>query len=203
MNNKPSFQIEKEYFQKGKKFIVGVDEAGRGAWAGPVVAGAVILGKRRFQKINDSKLLSPQKREKLYEKIIREAIDWAVGIAEIEEIDSLGVGKASTLAMFRAILQLKRKPQVILTDAFKIVGIKNVPVVPIKFGDRKSITIAAASIVAKVERDRIMKTLHLKHPEYQFEKHKGYGTALHKSLMEKYGICSLHRKSFLPVKKFI
>lgn len=203
MKKGPCLKIEKQYLKKGFNLIVGVDESGRGSWAGPVVAGAVILGKRRIYNLNDSKLLSKKQRELLYYEIIKYALDWSVGIVEVEEIDKLGVGKASILAMKRAVLGLKNSPQLILVDAFDDIGISEIPTIGIKFGDRLSSSIAAASIIAKVERDRIMEKLHQKYPHYQFEKHKGYGTALHRFLIEKHGISPVHRRSFAPIKNLL
>lgn len=197
-----SFSLERQYFKNGFCFIAGVDEAGRGSWAGPVVAGAVILGKRQIKNLADSKLLTTKQRQDLYEKIIKNSLSWAIGIAEVEEIDNLGIGKASILAMKRAILNLNHLPEVALIDTFKISDLDKVKIHPVKYGDRVCASIAAASIIAKVERDRMMERLAEKYPQWYFERHKGYGTVLHKDLLERYGPLPVHRRSFSPIKKF-
>lgn len=197
---KPSFKFEEQYLKDGFFLVAGVDEAGRGSWAGPVVAGAVILGKTKIKNLADSKILTPKKRLVLYERIVEKAFDWGVGIAEVDEIDALGIGKASLLAMKRAILNLKQLPHVALIDAFKISDLENIKIHAIKYGDSICASIAAASIIAKVERDRIMEKLAEEYPGWYFEKHKGYGTLLHQKLLKKYGPLPIHRKSFRPVK---
>lgn len=177
-------------------YVAGCDEAGRGPLAGPVVAAAVILPRDfRHSEIDDSKKLSSQKREKLSKIITAEAISFCFGIVEPEVIDQINILNATKLAMHEAITGLTQKPQIVLIDA---VEIKNLPFrqIPIIKGDTLSISIAAASILAKVRRDEIMLGYHKKYPQYQFDKHKGYPTKLHRLCIKKYGPCPIHRKSF-------
>lgn len=191
---------EKEARRNGFSMIAGVDEAGRGPLAGPVVAAAVILPEQAdIYGIDDSKKLSPDKREELYTEIKERALFWSVGISGVEEIDSLNILRASLMAMQRAVLGLAARPEYILVDAVKIPGL-DIPQLPIVKGDGKSISIAAASIIAKVTRDRLMEDYDRQFPDYGFIRHKGYGTADHLEAIRKYGRCPLHRKSF--TKKF-
>lgn len=181
--------------------IAGVDEAGRGAWAGPVVAAAVILPEDLPDKlgINDSKQLTPAQRDGLFSKIQELAVATGVGIVEVEEVDKLGVAQATYVAMAQAIDALKIKPEFILVDGFKV-NFEQAPSSGIIDGDAKSMSIAAGSIVAKVVRDRLMVELHNKYPRFGFAIHKGYGTQLHQERIAKHGVCPAHRKSFAPVK---
>lgn len=191
-------KYEEEYFQKGIKLIAGIDEAGRGPLAGPVVAAAVILPKHALiEGVNDSKKLSEKKREKVYEDIISNAIAWGVGIVDNNVIDEINILNATRLAMHNAIEELSIKPEFILIDAEKKVDTGNIPYLPIIKGDALSISIAAASIVAKVTRDRMMREYDKMFPAYGFEKHKGYGTKMHTDAIKENGICMIHRKSFL------
>ncbi|MFA6198137.1 MAG: ribonuclease HII [Patescibacteria group bacterium] len=194
----PTWQIEEKYLVQGYKLIAGVDEAGRGAWAGPIVAGAVIFDKHDLIGLRDSKLLSPAQREKIYAKIITNAIAWNAGIVTHEEIDTIGIGPANKLAMERAVAGLKPTPDVVLIDAFKIDCGHTIEAI-IK-GDQKVCTIAAASIIAKVTRDRMLIAAHAKYPKYGFNQHKGYGTASHRQAIEKFGASAFHRMSFEPMK---
>jgi len=196
----PNLKVERSLQQEGYLSIAGVDEAGRGAWAGPVVAAAVVLPfLSRYYGINDSKLLTPREREILLQKIYQLAVDIGIGIAETSEIDAMGVGKATYLAMRRAVGNLSHIPQYILVDGFKV-GFAEVPSVGIIDGDRKSVSIAAASIVAKVARDRMMAEIHITDPQYNFHINKGYGTAVHQLKLKEFGICAWHRKSYRPIK---
>lgn len=182
-------------------FICGVDEAGRGPLAGPVAAGAVILPKDcQILYLNDSKKLSPRRRQDLFEEIKEKAIAWNVGLASPERIDEINILQATYEAMAAAVRGLKAEPQVLLNDAVTIPGIA-IPQVSIVKGDAKSVSIAAASILAKVTRDRMMEEYDILYPEYGFGKHKGYGTAAHIQAIKEYGPCPIHRLTF--IKKFI
>ena len=182
--------------RQGFNLIAGVDEAGRGPLAGPVVAAAVIMPKGLdITGIDDSKKLSPAKREKLSREIKEQALCWSVGISSVQEIDSINILRASLLAMQRAVTALKLVPDYILVDALTIPGLKT-PQLPIIKGDGKSISIAAASIIAKVTRDKMMETIDREFPNYGFARHKGYGTADHLDALKKHGLCPLHRKTF-------
>jgi ribonuclease HII len=197
---KPNLKLEKELRREGYLLVAGVDEAGRGAWAGPVVAAAVILPLiSRYHGINDSKLLTPDQREKLLPKIYELALDVGIGIVENEELDEMGVGQASYLAMRRAVSNLTIKPEFVLVDGFKV-GFSGAPSWGIIDGDRKSVSIAAASIVAKVARDRMMEEIHELVPGYGFCANKGYGTAFHQLKIAELGVCEWHRRSFKPIQ---
>lgn len=188
---------EKNLWKLGYKNIAGIDEAGRGPLAGPVVAAAVILPVDYYHsEINDSKKISPQKREKLYNIIINDAIDFAVGIVSNTEIDSLNILQATFKAMKLAIDNLKIKPDFLLIDGNRFCD-SSISYKLIIKGDSKSLSIAAASIIAKVTRDKIMNDLTIMYPEYNFSKHKGYGTKEHIELIKKYGRSPIHRTSFL------
>lgn len=193
--------FENELYEKGYRVIAGVDEAGRGPLAGPVVAGAVILKKDEYiEGLNDSKKISPKKRDKLYEEIVNNCIAYSVGIVDNNVIDEINILEATRLAMKKAIKGLKIKPEYLLIDAEKKID-TNIELNGIIKGDSLSVSIAAASIIAKVTRDRLIENMANQYPQYEFEKHKGYGTALHIQKIKEYGICDIHRKSFC--KKFI
>ncbi|MEA1909840.1 MAG: ribonuclease HII [Patescibacteria group bacterium] len=203
IRKKPNLKIERDLQKEGYLAIAGVDEAGRGAWAGPVVAAAVVLPfLNRYYGINDSKLLTPLQREKLLEKIYEIAAGVGLGVADTSEIDEMGIGRATYLAMRRAVDNLEIKPQYILVDGFKV-GFAEVPSSGVIDGDCKSVSIAAASIVAKVSRDRMMQVIAENESCYKFELHKGYGTALHQQLIDKHGVSNWHRKSYKPIKEKI
>lgn len=177
--------------------IAGVDEAGRGPLAGDVYAAAVILPSDLIiEGINDSKKLSPKKREKLYDEIIEKAEAYCIASASVEEIEELNILNADMLAMKRAVEGLKRNVDIVLVDGNKAPDVAFKTCTVIK-GDASSQSIAAASILAKVARDRYMLELDKQYPEYQFSKHKGYGTKLHYEMIKKYGISKVHRPSFL------
>lgn len=189
---------ENEALSDGYEIICGVDEAGRGPLAGPVYAAAVILPKGHIvEGVNDSKKLSEKKRELLFDKIIDECVCYSIGTASEKEIDEINILQATYLAMKRAIDGLEIVPQLALIDGNRIPPLISTDARAIVKGDAKSASIACASILAKVSRDRYMLEMAKKYPEYQFEKHKGYGTKLHYEMIEKYGICEIHRKSFL------
>jgi ribonuclease HII len=196
-----SIQIYEENARKeGYNIIAGVDEAGRGPWAGPVVAGAVILPENIFiNGINDSKKLTPQKREELFLEINKKALAVSTGICEVSVIDSVNILNATYIAMHKALSGLKIKPDIVFIDGNPVphMGFTQISIVK---GDSKSISIAAASIIAKVTRDRLMIELADIYPEYKFDKHKGYGTKKHRELLEIHGVSDIHRKSFKPVR---
>lgn len=192
------YSYEKNAISKGFNCVCGIDEAGRGPLAGPVYAAAVILPvDLQIPGLNDSKKLSEKKREQLFDIIINEAVDFSIGTADEKEIDEINILNATFLAMKRAVEGLKNKPDYALVDGNlypKIGGITEEPVVK---GDAKSMSIAAASILAKVSRDRYMLQMAQEYPEYCFEKHKGYGTKLHYEKINDFGISPIHRRSFL------
>jgi ribonuclease HII len=189
--------FEKEGHEKGYLYIGGIDEAGRGPLAGPVVAAVVVFDKHtKIEGINDSKKLSEKKRDELFEIIKEKALDYGIGIVNNEEIDEYNILNATYMAMKKALNCLKKSPDYLLIDAATIPNV-DIPQNPIIKGDSKSISIAAASILAKVTRDSIMYEYDKIYPEYGFSKHKGYGTADHYKAIEENGITPIHRKSFL------
>lgn len=198
MNKKPTFKEEKALWKKGYKYVVGIDEVGRGAFAGPVVAGAVVF-PRNFNSlngINDSKLLKPRLREFLSKIIKKEAHCFAIAEIPVRTVNKYGVGKATQMAFRKAIKLLRIKPDYLLIDAFYIKHVNRKNQKAIKKGDQKSVSIAAASIIAKVHRDKIMKKLSAKYPQYKFAKNKGYGTKEHQKALKKFGLSKIHRTSF-------
>ena len=200
LNNLKEF--ENKLYQSGTKLIAGIDEAGRGPLAGPVVVELVIMKPNSFiEGINDSKKVSEKKREILYEKIIEEAVDWSVGIVDQKEIDEINILNATKKALKKAIMDLNVKPERIVVDALENIDTCGIPYTSIIKGDAKIYSISAASIIAKVTRDRIMKEYDEVYPEYGFSGHKGYGTAKHIQAIKEFGPCALHRQSF--IKNFI
>ena len=192
-----TYEYENLLKEKGYKAVCGIDEAGRGPLAGPVFAAAVILPEDLGDLgINDSKKLSEKKRDALFDVIKEKAIAWSVASASEAEIDEINILNATFLAMKRAVEGLSVKPDVALVDGNRKpkTGIEEITLVK---GDAKSISIAAASILAKVSRDRYLLELHEKYPEYQFNKHKGYPTAQHYEMIKEHGISPVHRLSFL------
>ena len=195
-------EFENKLYSEGLKYIAGIDEAGRGPLAGPVVVGIAIMKPDSFiEGVNDSKKISEKKRELLYEQITNEAIDWSVGIVDQNEIDEINILNATKKALHMAITNLKIKPDRILVDALEHIDTCGIPYTSIIKGDAKVYSISAASIIAKVTRDRIMKEYDEIYPEYGFAGHKGYGTAKHIQAIKAYGPCPLHRKTF--IKHFI
>lgn len=190
-------EFDKKHFSKKIKYLAGVDEAGRGPLAGPVVAAAVIFKKSSFIKgVNDSKLLTEKQREALYDKIVSSAIAYSVSIVEPVVIDEVNILNATLRAMKNAVDDLRIKPDLILVDGNRKFQ-SDTQVITIVKGDSKSFSIAAASILAKVTRDRLMKNLAVKYPIYFWEQNKGYPTKQHREIIKKVGPSPLHRKSFL------
>lgn len=191
------YSYEKLAIEKGFKTVCGIDEAGRGPLAGPVYAAAVILPiDLEIDGLNDSKKLTEKKREALFDVVCEKAISYSIGIATEKEIDEINILNATFLAMRRAVDGLSVKPDYALIDGNQHPGLSIQDETVVK-GDGKSMSIAAASILAKVSRDRFMLEIAEKYPEYCFEKHKGYGTKLHYEMIEKYGVSPVHRRSFL------
>ncbi len=196
-------KYEKELYKEGYKLICGCDEAGRGPLVGPVVAGAVILPvDYELVGLTDSKQLSEKKREYYFAKIKEDAISYGIGIVSAKKIDEVNIYEASRLAMKEAISKLSVKPDYVLTDAMPMPGY-DIPVKSIIHGDALSLSIAAASVLAKVTRDDIMKKMALEHPEYEFERHKGYPTKRHLELLELYGPTKDYRFTYKPVRDLI
>lgn len=190
-------EIDEEFFKKGVKYVAGIDEAGRGPLAGPVVVACVIMPEdSMIEGVNDSKKISEKKREALYEKITEEAISYGVGIVNQDEIDELNILRATKKALTMALKEMETKPNVILVDALTGIDTLGIPYKSIIKGDANSYSIAAASIIAKVTRDRIMREWDKVYPEYGFAGHKGYGTAKHIAAIKEYGLCPLHRRTF-------
>ena len=196
------FDYENKYLSQGCKLIAGIDEAGRGPLAGPVCVAMVIMPLDKesiIAGINDSKKLSEKKRDALYNEIIEKAIDYKIELVDKDVIDSINILNATKLGMLTCINNIETKPDVVLIDAVNINC--DIPVEPIIKGDALSYSIACASILAKVTRDRYMLEIDEKYPEYNFKKHKGYGTKEHIENLKKYGKCELHRDTF--IKNFI
>lgn len=194
----PDFEFEKAAMTRGFKLICGVDEAGRGPLAGPVCAAAVILPEDIvIEGLNDSKKLSESKREKLFDVITEKAVSYSVAFGTLEEIEELNILEATFLAMNRAINGLSVKSDYALIDGNRTPKGIEIPCETIVKGDSLSASIAAASVLAKVTRDRLLAEYDKKYPEYNFKKHKGYGTREHTELILKHGPCEIHRRSFL------
>jgi len=228
--NFPNFEIELNLLKQGHTLIAGIDEAGRGPWAGPIVASAVVfkgsdpLGSAPYLNsylslINDSKKLSPKKRAELDIIIKETALSVGIGVVKASIVDKIGIGKANKLAFLSAILNLNITPTFIITDYLKLstsdLSLLKLINIPSKLnlfsllknqqnivkGDCVSTSIAAASIIAKVYRDNIMDQLHLTYPQYGFNKHKGYGTKTHQNALKTHGPCAIHRQSFAPIRR--
>ena len=195
-------KIDESVYNEGYEYICGIDEAGRGPLAGPVVVAAVIMPKdSMIEGVNDSKKVSEKKREKLYDLIINEAISYSVGIVDQNEIDRINILNATKAGLTEAVRTLKVKPDVILVDALTNIDTCGIQYRSIVKGDAKSYSIAAASIIAKVTRDRIMRQWDEIYPQYGFAKHKGYGSQEHIAALKEYGPTPIHRKTF--IKNFI
>lgn len=195
-------EIEKDLYSKGFNNICGIDEAGRGPLAGPVVVAGVIMPKdSMIEGINDSKKVSEKKREKLYDLIIEEAISYSVAIIGQDVIDDINILNATKEGVTKVVDGLDVKPDLIIIDALNHINTRGIPYEPIIKGDAKCYNIAAASILAKVTRDRIMREWDEVYPQYGFVQHKGYGTAKHIQAIKEYGLTPIHRRSF--TKKFV
>tara|TARA_B100002019_G_C21223314_1_gene575964 strand:+ start:606 stop:1217 length:612 start_codon:yes stop_codon:yes gene_type:complete len=196
------YKYERELGKRGYEFICGVDESGRGPLAGPLFVAAVILplGKK-YKYINDSKLLNEKKRKLAYEEVVANALSISVSVATVDEIDKYNIYQSTKMKMINSIKTLEIKPDFVLIDAMNIEEIQNK--LSLIKGDRRSISIAAASVVAKVKRDEYMLQLDEKYPMYNFKKNKGYPTKQHKMLLKQFGPCNEHRKSFKPVKDLL
>ncbi len=193
---------EIQLYKMGAQYICGIDEAGRGPLAGPVVVASVIMPKdSKIEGVNDSKKVSEKKREKLYDEITQNAISWSVAIIDQKQIDDINILNATKKGLTQCIKELKEKPDIIIVDALEKIDTLGIPYKSIIKGDSKCYSIAAASIIAKVTRDRIMRQWDEVYPQYGFAKHKGYGTAAHIAAIKEYGLCPIHRRSF--TKNFI
>ncbi len=193
----PTYELEDAARASGASAVCGIDEAGRGPLAGPVFAAAVILPEGlEIPGLNDSKKLTPKKRDELYDRIVESAVDYGIGSASEQEIDDLNILQATYLAMNRSVQALRVKPDYALVDGNRDPSL-GIPTATVVKGDARSMSIAAASILAKVCRDRYMESVAELYPEYQFDKHKGYGTKLHYQMLAKYGVSDVHRRSFL------
>lgn len=199
-----SLDIEKSLWCKGLKLICGVDEVGRGCFAGPVVVGAVIFSPDSEipEGIADSKLLKPKDREKLDPLIKQNCLGWSIAEISVEIINKVGIGRATQQAFLESVKSLKVPPEFVLIDAFLINDFDPAKQQAVQNGDKISVSIAAASIIAKVYRDKLMSDLHQQYPEYNFAKHKGYGTKEHQQAIKIHGLSNLHRTSF-DLSKFL
>ncbi len=200
----PTLNIEKSLWNSGYNLIAGIDEVGRGCFAGPVVVGAVIFPKdcELLEGVADSKLLKPRQREKLSKLIKKCALSWSIAEISVTNINKVGIGKATQMAFRKSIKLLDKSPDFVVIDAFYINHLNRKRQRPIKDGDKICASISAASIIAKVYRDQLMKNLSKQYPKYGFAKHKGYGTKQHQEAIRKYGLTRLHRKSF-NLEKFL
>ena len=190
-------EYENQLRSKGFEFICGIDEAGRGPLAGPVVVASVIMpADSIIEGVNDSKKVSEKKREKLYDLILEEAISYGVGIIGQDEIDDINILNATKKGLTMSLKELDKKPDLIIVDALTHIDTLGIPYESIIKGDAKCYSISAASIIAKVTRDRIMREWDKVYPQYGFATHKGYGTAAHIAAIKEYGLCPIHRRSF-------
>lgn len=197
------YAFERALEHAGFNRVAGVDEAGRGACAGPLVVGAVILAKGRRGLIDglaDSKLLTPRRREEIYEQVVERALAWHAVVISCNELDRIGLHRCNISGMRRAVAGLPVRPDYVLSDGFRVPGLGS-PTLNVPKGDRVAACVAAASVVAKVTRDRIMNELHKEFPAYGFDVHKGYATPEHTAAMEEHGPCPQHRFSFVNVAK--
>lgn len=202
---RPTLDRELQLIQSGHALIAGIDEAGRGAWAGPVVAAAVILNlleASSLREVNDSKQLSPRQRDRLYQIIVDQCLTYGIGQGSVAEIDELGILPATRLAMQRAAAALSPQPDALIIDAVRLPQV-NKPQTVFNFADSISVSVAAASILAKVTRDRLLIDLDAQYPAYQFTRHKGYGTQIHRAALQSVGPCAIHRRSFKPISALL
>jgi ribonuclease HII len=207
---KPSLRLEKKLWAQGYDYLAGVDEAGRGAWAGPIVAGAVVLSRAEFEALKkewwfkavaDSKSLSPLQRQRVFAACAAKVV-WATAVVSHKVIDQLGIGAANRRVVNLAVAKLKHKPQMVLADYVAKLGnsLAGVPARVIVKADATLWLVALASIVAKVQRDRLMVEYDKKYPGYGLARHKGYGTKQHQTALNQLGVCALHRRSYRPVR---
>jgi ribonuclease HII len=199
--DRPTLDRELQLINSGHALVAGIDEAGRGAWAGPVVAAAVILdpaGVSQLDEVNDSKQLSARQRDRLYQVIVDHCVAYGLGQGSVEEIDTIGILPATRLAMKRAVEALVPQPDALIIDAVRLPKV-NKPQAVFNFADAISLSVAAASILAKVTRDRLMIQLGAQYPAYQFARHKGYGTQIHQAALQSIGPCEIHRTSYKPI----
>lgn len=205
-NMTASLHFEEGCWTAGLHHVIGIDEVGRGTWAGPVAAGAVCLPHDRtdlltvLKGVRDSKQMTPRQRESLVERIKETAVAWGIGSATSEEIDAFGIVPATRLAMERALENTKLQADYLLLDSIKWLDPYHIPFQSIIRGDTLSLSIASASVLAKVWRDAYMRQLDVDFPEYSFGKHKGYGTAKHSAALHEFGACAEHRRSFAPLR---
>jgi len=205
----PDIKLESKLWKKGFKYVVGIDEAGRGPLAGPVSAGAVVIDENTqlHPYVRDSKKMSKKQREEVFEYIKENCIAYGVCMIGPSVIDTLGIQTAVQMAMEGALKQVEeklgKKADYLIVDGVNVATITGYHMEKIKGGDIKHYSISAGSILAKVTRDRYMREVSLKYPEYCFEKHVGYGTKLHMDMLQRYGPCPIHRKSFSPVRKLL
>ena len=196
----PMWALEAQHWNAGWQHVAGIDEAGRGAWAGPVTVAAVILPADQLERpYRDSKTLSPTRRERLAEEIKLEAFAWAIEFAPASEVDEFGVLEATKRASLRAIARLQTSPDALVTDYLRLTT--DLPLLAPAKADSNSYSVAAASILAKTARDALMVALDLEHPGYGFAKHKGYGVQAHAQALEQLGVCDQHRRSFAPIRR--
>jgi ribonuclease HII len=203
--DRPTLDREYLLLRAGHALVAGIDEAGRGAWAGPVVAAAVIINlpeSSSLREVNDSKRLSPHQRDRLYQIIIDQCVAYSIGQGSAEEIDTIGILPATRLAMTRAVAALSPQPDALIIDAVRLPQV-NKPQAVFNFADSISLSVAAASILAKVTRDRLLIDLDAHYPAYQFARHKGYGTQIHRAALQSIGPCEAHRRSFKPIRALL
>ncbi len=202
----PDIELEKKLWRKGIKYVVGIDEAGRGPLAGPVSAGAVVIDKSTLISplVRDSKKMTLKQRESTFEFLLENSLAWGVCMVSEKEIDLIGIQDAVKKAMQGALAQVEKmlgkRAEYLIVDGINVESILGYEMLKIKEGDLLHYSISAASILAKVTRDRYMREMALKYPEYGFEKHVGYGTKMHIEAIKRYGICPIHRRSFSPIK---
>ncbi|MCA9374793.1 ribonuclease HII [Candidatus Dojkabacteria bacterium] len=205
----PTLKLESRLWKSGYQYIVGVDEAGRGPWAGPVTAGAVVVSSRDqvVETVCDSKKMTNRAREESYKAILNKSLAWGVGVIGSNQIDSIGIQEAVKKAMKIAINEVEKRlgkrVDYIISDGINVLLIDGYPMEKIKAGDTYHYSIAAASVVAKVTRDRLMVQYAQQFPQYGFENHFGYGTRVHREALMRYGMCEIHRKSYKPIKAIL
>jgi len=204
----PDIELEKSLWSKGLKYVVGIDEAGRGPLAGPVCAGAVMIDidSTLSEIVRDSKKMTEKKREESFEFIKENSVGWGVCMVSNTVIDKKGIQEAVRIAMWEALKQVEKmigsKAEYLIVDGTNVSNLFGYNMLKIKEGDLKHYSISAASILAKVTRDRYMKEMAIKYPEYGFERHVGYGTKAHMEALQRYGPCEIHRRSFKPISEF-